>query len=516
VALPLRKHWSTKDPERLQEELHELQRSLNDELVRLGARSRVRPSSQTDVFANYGDVVRLDPTSSGLVLTLPPANPAAAGATIEALIESASGAVTVQAVDALVNQAETITLTARVGRALFACNGVGWFLVLAIPSGSITTDDILDGTIVNVDISASAAIALSKMATQAANTVVANATGSAAVPTAVSVGTNSVLGRVAGNIVAAGLVNAQVDASAAIALSKLATQAESTLLLRAVGAGTGVPIAGTGAQAGQIVRFSTLQTVTSGGSIALDDDATGLLLDADMTVTNITGANLDGRTIMLRVGSGFSADLAHLSGGTGEIACPNQLKFQMYSRDAVFIRNEVSIWRVVACERATVVQAITADASATNATTNLSGGTHTILANTVRVGTVFRLTIFFAFDHAGAAATPTLTFEVLIAGVVERTCVVTPVSTAGTYYGTAVAYMTVRTIGTTGTVMISPIVTTGVGATIPEAIEGPTATSTDAINTTIDNTLQLRCRMTTAVASETLTVQQGFTERLTP
>lgn len=50
----------------------------------------------------------------------------------------------------------------------------------------ITTTEVTDGTLVNADVSASAALALSKLATQAANTFVANVTGGAAVPTAAS------------------------------------------------------------------------------------------------------------------------------------------------------------------------------------------------------------------------------------------------------------------------------------------------------------------------------------------
>lgn len=55
-----------------------------------------------------------------------------------------------------------------------------------IATGTITSTMILDGTILNADINASAAIALSKLATQAATTIVGNATGGAAVPTALT------------------------------------------------------------------------------------------------------------------------------------------------------------------------------------------------------------------------------------------------------------------------------------------------------------------------------------------
>lgn len=72
---------------------------------------------------------------------------------------------------------------------------------------SITSDMITDGTIVNADISASAAIAMSKLAT-------------GALPTDITVAS--------ANIVNGTIVNADINASAAIELSKLATGALPT------------------------------------------------------------------------------------------------------------------------------------------------------------------------------------------------------------------------------------------------------------------------------------------------
>jgi hypothetical protein len=69
---------------------------------------------------------------------------------------------------------------------------------------------IVAAGMVNAQVSASAGIQLSKLATQAANSVCANATAGTAVPTAVSMGTNTVFGRVAGNIAPATLVAAQM------------------------------------------------------------------------------------------------------------------------------------------------------------------------------------------------------------------------------------------------------------------------------------------------------------------
>lgn len=134
MALSLRKSWSTKDPERLQEELQELQRAVSDELARLGARARVRASTGDTIFAGYDEVVRLDPGSAGQALALPPPVPARAGATVEAIIGSDDGVVTVEVVDGLIDEQSSITLSPRVARARFVCDGVGWFHGPTLPT----------------------------------------------------------------------------------------------------------------------------------------------------------------------------------------------------------------------------------------------------------------------------------------------------------------------------------------------------------------------------------------------
>lgn len=69
--------------------------------------------------------------------------------------------------------------------------------VWTIDTNAVTTTKILDNN-----------VTLAKLATQAANTVLANATASSAVPTAVALATNQVLGRLASNIVAIDLATA--------------------------------------------------------------------------------------------------------------------------------------------------------------------------------------------------------------------------------------------------------------------------------------------------------------------
>jgi hypothetical protein len=89
-----------------------------------------------------------------------------------------------------------------------------------IPSDTITSAMIVDGTIVNADINASAGIALSKLATSTAgNIIVYNSSG---VPTAVSETGDVTISATGVTAITSGvIVNSDINASAAIAPSKI-------------------------------------------------------------------------------------------------------------------------------------------------------------------------------------------------------------------------------------------------------------------------------------------------------
>ena len=117
-----------------------------------------------------------------------------------------------------------------------------------------------------------------KAADMAANTIKANATAATADPADLAVGTNAVVGRVAGNIVAAQLVDAQV-AAATLTNAKLANVATATIKGRST-AGTGSPEDLTGTQA-----TALLDTFSSGakGLAPASGGGTANFLRADGT-----------------------------------------------------------------------------------------------------------------------------------------------------------------------------------------------------------------------------------------
>ena len=148
-------------------------------------------------------------------------------------------------------------------------------------TGSVTSTMILDGTILNADINASAGIAFSKLASlTSARIIIGNASN---VPTSVAVTGDVTISNTGVTAIASGaIVNADINASAEIAVSKLADGA-ARQLLQTDAAGTGVEwtsdvdIPGTLDVTGAATFDST---VTIGGSAALVASAIGTTVQA--------------------------------------------------------------------------------------------------------------------------------------------------------------------------------------------------------------------------------------------
>lgn len=155
-------------------------------------------------------------------------------------------------------------------------------------------------------------ITIAKLAGISANTVLGNNTAITTNPVEISVGTNSVLGRVAGNIVAAQLATGQI-ADDAVTDAKLANMIESTIKGRAIGAGTGDPTVLTGVQAGEIIRFGTkVDDSTSTGAIAtyaIAEATCGIRFtgSAAATIHGATVPLLEGKQVYWFVTSGAAA-----------------------------------------------------------------------------------------------------------------------------------------------------------------------------------------------------------------
>jgi hypothetical protein len=148
-------------------------------------------------------------------------------------------------------------------------NNASFTGTFSAPSGTITSTMIADGTIVNADINASAGIALSKLATSTAgNIIVYNSSG---VPTSVTETGDVTISDTGVTAIASGvIVNADVNASAAIDYSKLANITAGSVLL---GNASNIPT---------VTALSGDVTVNSSGVTAI---ASGVIVNADINAS---------------------------------------------------------------------------------------------------------------------------------------------------------------------------------------------------------------------------------------
>src|SRR5262245_28795339 len=157
------------------------------------------------------------------------------------------------------------------------------------PSGSAGGD--LAGSTYPNPVVANDVITNAKLANATANTIKGNATAATADPTDITIGTNTVLGRVAANIVAAALVTAQITDNN-VTYAKLQDVTATARLLGRITAGSGDPEELTGTQATTLIDpfTSSLKGVApaSGGG-------TTNFLRADGTWNAPPGAGIGGR-----------------------------------------------------------------------------------------------------------------------------------------------------------------------------------------------------------------------------
>ena len=187
-----------------------------------------------------------------------------------------------------------------------------------IADSSVASAHIVDGTIVNADVNASAAIALTKLATGTVGSVVVhNASG---VPTATALSGDVTVNSSGVTAIGSGVImDADINASAAIALSKLANATAGQVLLGTTTTGvvTATTVSGdvtiTGAGVTAIGGTKVTNSMLAG---SIDDtklatiSTVGKVSNSATTATEVAGNN----TIVARDGSGnFAAGTATLT-----------------------------------------------------------------------------------------------------------------------------------------------------------------------------------------------------------
>lgn len=264
---------------------------------------------------------------------------------------------------------------------------------------------------------------------------------------------------------------------------------------------------------GSAFNFGADSSITSAGSLDIFT-TTDLTLDADGNVF-VLGSGI------LQVGDGTIEGFIRMQADTASTpsVSSNEGMYWVFDPGSAatlpFFTDDANVDHELAY--AADVQLVASDvktsnSAATNATTNLTCVSHTVAANDWSVGSLYVLRGWFQFAHT-AAATPTLTIDLLVGGTLVETFVVTPVATALTWNGSIEAVVCCRSTGAGGTMKTDVQCTTSAGTNAANVAFGSTVTADRSLNTTVSNALLLRMRMTTAVASNTLTVVQGWCER---
>jgi hypothetical protein len=173
--------------------------------------------------------------------------------------------------------------------------------ITAGDTGTVTSTMIADGTIVNGDINASAAIAHSKLANATAGQVLLGTTTTGVVTATTVTGDVTITGAGVTNIASGAIVNADVNTSAAIALSKLASGTSAQVV---IANSSGVPTYTT--LSGDVTISDTGVASIAANSVALGTDTTGNYVASLVAGNNITLSNNSGEGATPTINSGMT------------------------------------------------------------------------------------------------------------------------------------------------------------------------------------------------------------------
>lgn len=151
--------------------------------------------------------------------------------------------------------------------------------------------------------------------------------------------------------------------------------------------------------------------------------------------------------------------------------------------------------------------------TATNATTNLGAGAYTVLANSLETTSEYSFEGLFMTGRGATLTALNCVIELLVNGTAVRTLTFAiPTSATQNRGGRVHGRLTMRTTGGSGTCMTSLIAyndVVGTAGTLIESIDparSATVPATTTIDTTVNRTIELRFRMSAAVATAYLHV----------
>jgi hypothetical protein len=142
----------------------------------------------------------------------------------------------------------------------------------------------------------------------------------------------------------------------------------------------------------------------------------------------------------------------------------------------------------------------------TNATTTITPSTYTLPAGAFKGGEQFRFEAYGTFARGATATALNVVFDVMVNGVSVRSVSVVGNTTAATYGWSFSGALTIRTLGAAGTFTCNAIAQIEQASATAASYSHSRTAGTTVIDTTVNRTIAIRCNMSAAVASTTLTV----------
>ena len=263
------------------------------------------------VFTPAGDIVATNVQSA--IVELDNEKLAKAGGTITGNLEiGTAGSLTFEGSSADANETTIAVVNPTADRTITFPDVTGTVITTG-DTGSVTSAMLLDGTVVNADINASAAIAYSKLATLTSANILVGSSSNVATSTAVT-GDITISNTGVTSIATGVIVNADIDTSAAIAYSKLATLTSGNIVV-----GNASNTAASVAVTGDIAISSTgLTSIAAGVILDADINASAAIVDTKLaqittagkvanSATTATNANTPSAIVTRDASGNFSA-----------------------------------------------------------------------------------------------------------------------------------------------------------------------------------------------------------------
>jgi hypothetical protein len=284
-----------------------------------------------------------------------------------------------------------------------------------------------------------------------------------------------------------------------------------------------------GEELGEDLRYGVvLDSVNTAGGIlddwvpanattSLSGKTTGVRISLGTAPLVVRGMLLEpGQEIVIRLGRTSTQPLVLLHEDAGALSAsrrfnnPNNLPLLLRRGEGVLIRNteDRNNVQVLAESTPKTLSKIVSLQTASAATTELNAsGTITFPALYLQSGMCFGFQSYFQFVHT-AAATPLIDFGFSANGGAPSYTAVTPQASAGTFYGYLQGYARVSTPGSAGIWRVELSWKCPFGATDNDRLGG--ISTLVAADLAAQNTLEMRMRMQSAVASNSLTILNGF------